>query len=186
MNKLLKLVAGCVAATTLAAGVFFLSSCSKSGSSSPTYTGTNITQVELSQQLGYLFVSDKYTSPAYEVVDYAYLMGAYHDVFWNRLFSDQITKWDERANCAIFTEEYVAGLQKAYYRDHFQSRTPARRLAVGEFWYLPNPNDPSTAHSIVIAVTNRGVIYIEPQSRDKPLIVNLTDAQIASRFLRKI
>ena len=184
--KLLKLAASLLAATALAAGVLFFSSCAKQGGSSPTYTGTNITQIELSQRLGYQFVSDKYTAVVYEVVDYDYLMTGYHDVFWARLFADKITKWDSRANCAVFTEEYVGGLQKAFYRDRFQSSTPARRLAVGEFWYLPDPNDPTVAHSVVIAVTNKGVVYLEPQSKGRPEVLNLTVEQIGSRFLRKI
>lgn len=188
MNRLLKLTASCVAATVLAAGVLFFSvSCSpKSESGKPVYTGVTITQAQLSQQLSYNSTSDKYTSITYEVADYDYLVKTYHDIFWARLFSEDITKWDARANCAIFTEEYVGGLQRAYYRDHFQSSTPAWRLAVGEFWYLPNPADPSMAHSVVIAITNKGVVYLEPQSRVAPQILKLTDAQIASRFLRKI
>lgn len=185
--KLLKLAASCVAATALAAGVlFFSSSCGRTDSSKPVYTGVNISRAEISQKLGYSFLADKYTSVTYEVVDYDYLLKTYHDAFWNHLFSEDITKWDMRANCAIFTEEYVGGLQRAYYRDHFHSSTPSWRLAVGEFWYLPNPADPSTAHSIVIAITNKGVIYLEPQSRDQLRILNLTEAQISSRFLRKI
>ena len=182
-----KLTALCVAATVLAAGALFtLSSCSRSDSSKPVYTGVNISQVEISQKLGYSFLADKYTSVTYEVADYDYLLKTYHDTFWNHLFSEDITKWDVRANCAIFTEEYVGGLQRAYYRDHFHSSTPSWRLAVGEFWYLPNPADPSTAHSIVIAITNKGVVYLEPQSRAAPQILTLTDAQIASRILRNI
>lgn len=182
-----KLTALCVAATVLAAGALFtLSSCSRSDSSKPVYTGVNISQAEISQKLGYSFLADKYTSVTYEVVDYDYLLKTYHDAFWNRLFSEDITKWDARANCAIFTEEYVGGLQRAYYRDHFHSSTPSWRLAVGEFWYLPNPNDATVAHSVVVAITNKGVIYLEPQSRDQLRILTLTEAQIASRSLRKI
>jgi hypothetical protein len=120
------------------------------------------------------------------VVDHDWLISSYHDIFWSRLFSEDITKWDARANCAIFTEEYVGGLQRAYYRDHFHSSTPAWRLAIGEFWYLPNPADPSVAHSIVIAITNKGVIYLEPQARGSAKVLVLTPEQIASRFLRKI
>lgn len=186
MNRLLKLAASCVAATALAAGVLFLSSCSPKSDSKPVYTGTVISQQSLSQALGYQWFTDKYTSLNYEVVDHDWLISSYHDIFWSKLFSEDITKWDARANCAIFTEEYVGGLQRAYYRDHFHSSTPAWRLAVGEFWYLPNPADPSTAHSIVIAVTTKGVIYLEPQSRAAPKILVLTPEQIASRFLRKI
>lgn len=185
--KLLKLAASCIAATALAAGVlFFTSSCSPKKESKPVYTGVTVQQTELSARLGYSLYADKYTSVVYEIVDHDYLLKTYHDIFWARLFSEDITKWDERANCAVFTEEYVAGLQRAYYRDHFQSAAPARRLAVGELWYFPNPNDMSIAHSIVIAVTNRGVIYLEPQSRTAPRVLTLSDAQIASRFLRKI
>ncbi len=172
---------------TIAAGVLFWSSCSPSADSSkPVYTGTNITRAEIIQKIGDRPSSDKYTALVYEVVDQDWLLKTYHDIFWKRLFADNITKWDERANCAIFTEEYVGGLQKAYYRDHFQSSTSAVRLAVGEFWYLPNPSDFTVAHSVVIVVTNRGVIYLEPQSKDRALILNLTPEQIATRFLRKI
>jgi hypothetical protein len=137
--------------------------------------------------LGYNLFADKYTATVYETVDYDWLTTRYRDIFWSRMFAEDITKWDPRANCSIFTEEYVGGLQRAYYRDHFHSNSKATRLAIGEFWYLPNPNDPSTAHSVVIALTNKGVIYLEPQSRTgSPQTLTLTDAQISSRFLRKI
>lgn len=172
----------------IAAGVFFfLTSCSPKGPASPVYTKTIVTQAELSAKLGYSYnmFSDKYSSASYEVVDYDYLMRAYHDAFWERLFRDKITHWDPRANCTIFTEKYIDGLQTDYYNDHFMFGSNAQKLAVGEFWYRPNPLDYSTYHSIVIILTNKGLIYLEPQSKKAPQVLNLTEAQIFSRSLLK-
>ena len=171
----------------IAAGAFlFLTSCSPKEPGSPVYTKTLITRTEMAAKLSYGFFSDKYSSDVYEVVDYDYLMKAYHDAFWERLFRDKITKWNPRANCTIFTEKYVDGLQTDYYNDHFVFGSKAMKLAVGEFWYIPNSLDYSIAHSVVIVFTNKGLIYLEPQSKNAPKILNLTEAQIASRILLKI
>ena len=180
-----KSIAACLLAVTIAAGAFFLSSCSPSGKDKIVYTGVSVTQLELSVKLGYNFISDKYASASYEVVDYDWLVKSYHDIFWAKIFDESITKWDNRANCTIFTEEYVGILQKMYFRDHFHSFSKTERLAIGEFWYIPNPTAPLSGHSVVIAYTNKGVVFIEPQSREKIQLVNLTEADIASRILRK-
>ena len=175
--------------TVIAAGAFlFLTSCAPKKPGSPVYTKTIITQAELAAKLGYGYnlFSDKYSSASYEVVDYDYLMKAYHDTFWERLFRDKITKWNPRANCTIFTEKYIDGLQTDYYNDHFVFGSKANKLAVGELWYMPNSLDYSIAHSVVIVFTNKGLIYLEPQSKNAPQILNLTETQITSRILLKI
>jgi len=185
--KLLKLTASRIAATVIAVGVLFLfAACwPKSENSKPVYTGTTVTQSEMITQLGHYPFTDKYSSLVYEVVDYDWLIKSYHDIFWNRMFAEGITKWDPRANCAVFTEEYVGGLQRAYYRDHFQSSGTALRMAVGEMWYIPDAARPDLGHAVVVAVTNRGVVYLEPQSRAAPRVLSLTTAQLDSRYLRK-
>lgn len=185
--KLLKLASSLLVAVVLAAGVlFFTSSCSpKSESGKPVYTGTTVTQSEMITQLGHYPFTDKYSSLVYEVVDYDWLIKSYHDIFWNRMFAEGITKWDPRANCAVFTEEYVGGLQRAYYRDHFQSSGTALRMAVGEMWYIPDAARPDLGHAVVVAMTNRGIVYLEPQSRAAPKVLSLTAAQLDSRYLRK-
>ena len=185
MKSPIKSVAACLLAATIAAGVLFFSSCGPSVEK-PKYTGTSISRTAVSiYLLGYEPSSDKYSSPSYEVLDYDWLVNSYHGIFWGKMFDESITKGDIRANCTIFTEEYIAGLQRMYYRDHFHSSSQTIKLAVGEFWYLPDPNNVAEGHSVVVAITNKGPVYIEPQSRDKTQILNLTDAQIASRILRK-
>lgn len=78
------------------------------------------------------------------------------------LFRKGVVKWDARFDCNRFAGHYVSAAQVEYFIANFHSWTAGQALAVGEFWYLPD--GASSRHAVVIAFTDRGVVFIEPQT----------------------
>lgn len=105
---------------------------------------------------------------------------AFGDDFQAELFRLGVTHWDTRFDCNHFATFYVALAQTRFFVANFQSWTAAQTLAVGELWYRRNGNGPG--HAIVIALTESGRRFIEPQTQQ---FVTLTDNEWASRFLVK-
>jgi hypothetical protein len=120
------------------------------------------------------------TAPAgdvgYAEVNSAWLAG-YYDSFRNSLFREGVVKWDVRFDCNHFADTYAALAQLRFFVESFQSRTAAQTLAIGVVWYRP---DKGGGHAINCALTERGLIYIEPQTGAE---VTLSESEIASRFL---
>lgn len=100
-----------------------------------------------------------------------------YDAFRSDLFSKGITKWDERFDCNHFAAYYVALAQIRFFEASFHSRTPAKTLALAPYWVRSSPN---TAHALVVALTDRGIVYIEPQTGKE---VALTAYQKANPML---
>lgn len=111
----------------------------------------------------------------YAQVNSAWLPGFY-DTFRSEIFRQGVTSWDSRFDCNHFATYYAALAQTQFYLSHFQSWTKAESLAVGTFWYRV----PNGAHAIVFALTERGLVFIEPQNGQE---VTLTLAQRQSAFL---
>ena len=86
-------------------------------------------------------------------------------------------RWDARFDCSHFASYYVALAQTKFYLAQFQSRTAAQSLAVGTIWY----QSPRGPHAIVVALTERGAVYIEPQTGAE---LTLTPAERASAWLK--
>lgn len=106
---------------------------------------------------------------------------AFADDYRNEMFRLGVAKWDKRYDCNHFTTAYVSFAQIKFYAANFQSWTQAQTLAVGELWYRPAWAG-GQSHAIVIAVTESGVRYVEPQTQQ---FVTLTDNEWATRSLVK-
>lgn len=96
---------------------------------------------------------------SYAQVDSAALPGLYQE-FRDEIFRKGVTKWDERFDCNHFASYYVALAQTKFYLANFHASTPAQSLAVGTYWY----QSPAGPHAIIVAVTERGPVFIEPQT----------------------
>lgn len=125
---------------------------------------------------------------AYGEVNSAWLKGFY--IRWKAdLFKKGVVKWEKRFDCNRFASHYVAEAQIAYYIENFHSFTPGRAAAVGEVWYLVGGHraatpstGPPVAHAIVLAYTERGPVYIEPQTGKE---VQLTVAERQSIYFSR-
>lgn len=131
-----------------------------------------IPAAEVSAALGFAYTGDT----GYAQVRSAQLPAIY-DNFRSEIFRQGVTKWDERFDCNHFAAYYVALAQTRFYIDNFHAETHAQSLAVGVFWYRPARGG---AHAIVCAITERGAVFIEPQTGRE---ITLTPAERASAFL---
>jgi hypothetical protein len=109
---------------------------------------------------------------AYAQVDSRWL-GGFYDRFRSEIFRLGVTKWDPRFDCNHFASFYVALAQTEFYLQNFHSATKAQTLALGVVWY----QSPGGAHAIVSALTERGRVFIEPQTGAE---VFLTPEQLGS------
>ena len=121
------------------------------------HTGATISRSEIAQNLGNAILADK----CYARVNSAWLSGFYDD-FRNVLFREGVTKWDGRFDCDDFARLYVGLANLRFHTSTFHEMTPAESLAVGEFWFCCW--DTGATHAVVVAFTERGRIFIEPQS----------------------
>ncbi len=103
----------------------------------------------------------------------------FYDEFRAEIFDHGVVKWDARFDCNHFAGYYTALAQTKFYLANFHSGTKAQSLAVGVYWYRPAAS-PTKAHAIVAALTERGLVFIEPQSGAE---LALTPAERASAFL---
>lgn len=147
--------------------------CSKSsGSTAVKTSGAVVTSVQLNAEFGYVYAGDQ----TYAVVKSETLKGFYDD-FRQQIFDQGVVNWDDRFDCNHFAGYYVALAQTRYYLANFQSRSAANTLALGTYWY----HSAKGGHAIVAAMTERGVVFIEPQTGKE---VNLTDAEKQSAYLK--
>jgi hypothetical protein len=89
----------------------------------------------------------------------------YYREFRNELFRLGITRWDERFDCNRFADLFTSLAQAHFFRAAFHSRTPAKALALGPYWYIRA--DGSGAHAIVQAITQHGPVYLDPQTGEQ-------------------
>jgi hypothetical protein len=105
----------------------------------------------------------------------------FYPQFRAELFRLGISKWENRYDCNRFAELYTAVAQATFYRQAFHSPIRAQSLALGTYWYIRR--DGRGGHALVQVLTERGVIFIEPQTGE---LVNLTPAESASAYLQVI
>ena len=149
-----------------------LTGCGKSPPPVSSATARVYTGAELRAAVPLAFAGDT----AYAEVSSAWLR-AYYDQFRAEIFRQGVTKWDQRFDCNHFATYYVALAQTKFYLANFQSRTPAQTLALGTYWY----QSPRGPHAVVVALTDRGTLFIEPQTGAE---LQLTPEQRASAWLR--
>lgn len=117
---------------------------------------------------------------AYAVVRHEALPSMYED-FRSTLSGLGLVKWDAKFDCNRFATLYIGVAQARFTVAAWHSTTPAQALALAEVWYAQG-GDPKRGHAIVMAYTDRGPVYIEPQTGRE---LALTPAEEASVFLRK-
>lgn len=97
-----------------------------------------------------------------------------NDTFRSVLFDvSRLSKWDARYDCNHFAALYIAVAQAKFAAAAWHSNTPAQTLALAEVWYRPDRS--TTGHAIVAAVTDRGLVYIEPQTGHTIVLSNTED-----------
>ena len=115
---------------------------------------------------------------AYAVVSYASIPEVYA-AFRKEIFDKGVVKWDERFDCNHFAGYFVSLAQVRYYLDNWGSGTKAQTLAMGVVWYRPAGG--KGGHAVVEAVTDKGVVDIEPQTGQ---IFTMTETERQSVYLR--
>ncbi len=85
-----------------------------------------------------------------------------------------LNKWTRKNDCDNFARSYAQAAQDC----HSLSQDPGDNegLAVGEFWYHKKTGG---AHAVIIAVTDQGRIFIEPQNNEQLV---LTESEISTCF----
>lgn len=116
---------------------------------------------------------------AYAEVSSAWLKAYYSD-YRRTLFREGVVRWDEAFDCDNFASLYVGLANLRFFTASFHSRTEAQSLALGEYWYRPAGG--LQGHAIVTALTERGQIFLEPQSGQE---LHLSPDEQLSRFLVK-
>ncbi|ACB74010.1 hypothetical protein Oter_0721 [Opitutus terrae PB90-1] len=138
----------------------------------PSATGRVLTKQEVQRRTATLFFGDE----TYAEVNSQWLFRYYQD-FRAELFRLGIVRWDDRFDCNRFAELYTSLAQARFYRESYQSRTPAKALALAPFWYIRGNGQ--GAHAIVQALTERGRMFIDPQTGAE---VQLTPQERASAY----
>ena len=87
-----------------------------------------------------------------------------------------VVKWDDRYDCRRFAGFYTELAQSQFFRQMFHSGVRAQTLALGPIWYRPEHGG---GHAIIFALTEKGPIYLDPQSGQE---VSLTPRERDSIF----
>ncbi|HTL67264.1 MAG TPA: hypothetical protein VL200_06360 [Lacunisphaera sp.] len=135
-------------------------------------TGRILTGAEVGNLAPRAMLCEQY----YAEVNSAWL-DAWYQLFRRQLYDIGFVHWDERFDCNRFTDCYTNLAQAYFALENFQSRTPARALALGPFWY--RPEHATSNHAIVQAITERGRIFIDPQTGQE---MHLTAGEERSAF----
>lgn len=104
------------------------------------------------------------------------------DSWKTELFNAGVNDWEERFDCNRFALDFIVWCNRRYYVDNFHSRVKAQAPAIFLFCYLTRPElkEKSPAHALIAAITEKGVVYVDTQSKQR---VKLTPEQIVSRFI---
>ena len=118
-------------------------------------------------------------------VQYAQVNSAWLHKFYSKFRSDLarlgVVKWDERYDCRRFAGMYTEIAQSEFFLQNFHSSSPAHTLALGPIWYLRD--DGRGGHAVIVAFTERGRVYIDPQNGEE---IRLSAREQASIYLAVI
>ncbi len=117
--------------------------------------GANLSNREMRGILPMAFLPDN----GYSIVHTEWLR-SYYRAFRRDLFSKDIVGWEGRFDCNKFAAAYASGAQMRFFREQFHSRNQAQAAAVGEAWY----RGPVGPHAVNIAITENGLVFIDPQT----------------------
>lgn len=137
-------------------------------------TGRVIGPVEVLREAPGALLGDR----AYAQVNSAALPKLYAE-FREQLFEQGIVKRDDSYTCKHFAALFAEMAQARYFRENVKSTMPAHALAIGSIWYVRD--DGRGPHAIVQALTERGRIYLEPQTGKE---VALSAREEASAYFR--
>lgn len=161
-----------IARAVIGISCLFAASCIPNGASAS--TGAVLSANELRMQVGGLcYVGDA----SYAVVRKEWL-SEFYAKYRDRLFKQGITRWDSSFDCNHFSYNFVAQAQTDYFATSFHDRNRANTLAVGLIWYITRKGQ---SHSVVMAVTESGLIYMDPQTGQ---FLELTPAEKRSATLQ--
>ena len=118
----------------------------------------------------YFYAADE----SYAKPTLAWLLDEFWMWFWRDRTDKGLLKWTRRNDCDGFARSYAQSAQDCH---AITAGNTDDGLAVGQFFYH---QDIGGAHAIVAAVTEVGVVFIEPQTGKR---LKLTDKEISTCFL---
>lgn len=92
-----------------------------------------------------------------------WLTNSFYTWFKNTRWEGDLSKWTRKNDCDNFARAFCTFAQDA----HALSTGSAEGLAVGEFCYVANSARVKGPHAIVVAFTELGMIFIEPQTGEQ-------------------
>lgn len=135
-------------------------------------TGRTLDRIAIRQTLPVTNFGDD----VYAEVNSEWLKTFYRD-YRSHLSKMGVVKWDARYDCRRFAGLFTELAQNQFYTRAFHSGLPAGTLALGPVWY--RPTNSQTGHAIVVALTERGAVYLDPQNGRE---LQLTPGERASIF----
>ena len=171
MKRILPVIFAAIAALL----AFAPASCSRSGPPAPSATTVVLPAAEVASHFhGALTAESAFTPDAvYSQVNSAWLK-TFYPTFREEIFRHGVVRWDDRFDCNHFAGYFVALAQTEFYLGAWRSGTPAQSLAIAQFWYITKTGQ---GHAIVAALTERGEVFIEPQTGEE---LHLTDDERAA------
>lgn len=106
----------------------------------------------------------------------------YYDDYRKTLFDQGVTKWDAKFDCDHFAGFYVALAKIRFFTETFHTVTTAKAPALAEYWYRKEEGEGGGGHAVVVALTEQGTWFIEPQTGERLFLS--TDEQ-NSKYLVK-
>lgn len=115
----------------------------------------------------------------YAVPTLAWLQGPFWDFFKGRYWATNSDRWKFRWECRDFARAYACAAQECWANTNPQLESGSDALSVGEIWFTPDALKPLDGHAICPAITDQGLVFIEPQNNTLWLA---TSEQVASRY----
>lgn len=115
----------------------------------------------------------------YAVPALDWLLGPFWEFFRARYWATNSDKWKFRWECRDFARAYACAAQECWGASNPAGAEDSDALAVGEIWFIPDAGHPEIGHAVCAAITEAGLVFIEPQTgRPYPM----TPGQLASRY----
>lgn len=102
----------------------------------------------------------------------------FYPFFRTQLSHAGVRAWNERFNCKHFAGLYSELAQSRFLLASRIQPVPSDTLAIGSIWYARD--DGRGNHAIVVAVTERGLVFIEPQTGQE---LKLSMKELSSVYL---
>jgi hypothetical protein len=115
---------------------------------------------------------------AYACPTEAWLSGKFWDWFHGMRWNLGLNNWTRRNDCDNFARAYAQAAADAHALTELGNEVEG--LAVGEFYYFRAVDH--GAHAIVVAVTENGLRFIEPQNGQ---FIKLSEEEINSCFFAR-